>query len=180
MCVPVVTGLAGWWKATPSASLATCLIFPSLAVLDLILSSGICAWAKIEQRAFPASFALVLCLCKDGPLSSITPCCQCPSVISWHFLPLTYGAGKPGSLVMALIRASFMLWCLTSGELFYLGNIPAAGFLLLFLFLLLALQIREENSFLIFYFCRGAGAGRKLVFQRLFLDAQETGNLRAL
>lgn len=73
-----------------------------------------------------------------------------PWCLHWH---ICWKVWEPGHHPHS---ASFVLWFLTYGELFYLGITPAAGFLLLFLCLLLALQIREKNSFLLFYFCHGA------------------------
>lgn len=139
-------------------------------------------WASvIDTQAFSIDFTLVLCLCQDEPLF-FTSILSSVSLNHHLMLPSAYVCDeRSGSLETTLILASFMLWFLTYSKLFSLSTGPAAGFLLLFLFLLFALQIREKNSFPVFFISvMRLGAGRKPVFKCIFLDAQKTGTLTEL
>lgn len=114
----------------------------------------------IDRCMFSARLVLVPCLHRDKPFFFLSV--LAPVSLSHHMMPpslhMWWRVWKPGD---HQYPASLMLWFLTYWKLFYLGVIPAAGFLLLFLFLLFALQIREKNSFLVFLFLSGGwGLGR--------------------
>lgn len=142
-------------------------------------SKRACQPPLIDRWVFSAGSALLLQLHKDEPLFFLSPVISVPPLslnASFH-LAIGWKVGKPGS---PFLLVPLRLWFLTYWTISHLALAPIAGFLLLFLFLLFALRIREKIIFSIFIFAMGLGSGQKLIFQCVFLDAQRTSALRDL
>lgn len=155
--------------------------------LHPIVSSGIILLGIHDaRRAFTAGFALMLRSHRWTIIFHLNSVIRVPQS-SLGASSFYVCDERSESLETTLVLASFMLWFLTYSKLFYLGIILAAGFLLLFLFLLFALQIREKNSFLVFFFfffflnlCHGAGGWKEAGFQMYLSGTPKTGILREL
>lgn len=165
--VLVPTGHSGCEKATPSVLPATfrqkgLRWIPSRSAHSSgMMSLGVQDWLT----SLLSRFALC-CACAKRNWYFFVPVLSSVSLNHHSMLPSAYACDEGSeSLETTLFPASSMLWFLTYWRLFYLGIFPASGFLLIFLFLLFALQIREKNAFPVFYFCHGPGSLEKTSFQ---------------
>ena len=150
-----------------------CSTFP-----DPVVLRSSCRMAVIDRKVFSASFALVLCLCRDEPLFFTSSCHQGPSIIP-DVSTDTY-AERSESLGATFIQLHSCRDFSPMENCSIWVSLQQLAFSCSFYVSCLLYKLERKILSSFFISVMGMRAGRKLTFKYLFLDAQTIGNRRAL